>query len=93
LWHGTADTVVSPSNLSSLEAMLARAVGAVGAATEPAEGAVQTVHRDARQRPVLETWLVTGMGHAWSGGDARGTHTYPTGPPATERMLDFLLGR
>jgi hypothetical protein len=32
------------------------------------------------------------MGHAWSGGDVRGTHTYPPGPPATERMLEFLLG-
>jgi poly(hydroxyalkanoate) depolymerase family esterase len=93
LWQGTADTVVSPSNLSSLEAMLARAIGAVGATTEPAEGAVHTMHRDARQRPVLETWLVSDMGHAWSGGDPRGTHTYPAGPPATERMLEFLLGR
>jgi poly(3-hydroxybutyrate) depolymerase len=40
----------------------------------------------------LESWLVRAMGHAWSGGDPRGTHTYPDGPPATERMLDFLLG-
>jgi poly(hydroxyalkanoate) depolymerase family esterase len=93
LWHGTADTVVSPTNLSALEAMLARAIGAVNATTEPVESAVHTMHRDARQRPVLETWLVSGMGHAWSGGDARGTHTYPAGPPATERMLEFLLGR
>jgi poly(3-hydroxybutyrate) depolymerase len=31
------------------------------------------------------------MGHAWSGGDQRGTHTFPSGPNATERMLDFLL--
>ena len=38
-----------------------------------------------------EAWLVREMGHAWSGGDPRGTHTYPAGPPATERMLDFLL--
>ena len=93
LWQGDADAVVNPTNLSALETMLARAIGAVGATTEPAEGAVHTVHRDARNRPVLETWLVPGMGHAWSGGDVRGTHTYPAGPPATERMLEFLLGR
>jgi len=93
LWQGNADAVVSPLNLSALEAMLARALGASSATTEPAEGAVHAVHRDARGRPLLETWLVPGMGHAWSGGDARGTHTYPPGPPATERMLDFLLGR
>jgi len=93
LWHGGSDTVVSSANLTALETMLARAVGAVSATTEPAEGAVHRVHRDARKRPVLETWLVPAMGHAWSGGDARGSHTYPPGPPATERMLEFLLGR
>src|SRR5438876_235426 len=92
-WQGNADAVVSPLTLSALEAMLARALGASSATTEPAEGAVHAVHRDAGGRPRLETWLVPGMGHAWSGGDARGTHTYPPGPPATERMLDFLLGR
>ena len=32
-----------------------------------------------------------GIGHAWSGGDPRGTHTWPPGPPTTDRMLDFLL--
>jgi len=31
------------------------------------------------------------LGHAWSGGDARGTHTAAWGPNATELMLDFLL--
>ena len=93
LWQGDADAVVNPTNLSALETMLARALGTVGATTEPAEGAVHTVHRDARSKIMLETWLVPGMGHAWSGGDVRGTHTYPAGPPATERMLDFLLGR
>ncbi len=92
LWHGAADPVVNPSNLSALEAMLARSAGAVSAVTERAEGAVHALHRDGRGRPVVETWLVPGMGHAWSGGDPRGTHTYPAGPRATERMLDFLLG-
>jgi poly(hydroxyalkanoate) depolymerase family esterase len=93
LWQGGGDAVVSPANLSALETMLARVIGAVSATTEPAEGAIHGVHRDARNRPVLETWLVPSMGHAWSGGDVRGTHTYPQGPPATERMLEFLLGR
>src|SRR5438067_2369837 len=59
---GGADAVVSPQNLSALETMLARAVGAVAAVTEPVEGAVHALHRDARNRPALETWLVPGMG-------------------------------
>lgn len=91
LWQGDADAVVDAANLAALETMLARALGTVGAVTETADGAVRSVHRDRRGTPRLETWLVRSMGHAWSGGDARGTHTFPDGPPATERMLEFLL--
>jgi poly(3-hydroxybutyrate) depolymerase len=82
---------VSVSNLSALETMLARAVGTATVATETVDGAVHSVHRDRRGQPRLESWLVRSMGHAWSGGDPRGTHTFPDGPPATERMLDFLM--
>lgn len=92
LWHGGADAVVSPANLAALETMFTRVGGATAMATELRDGAVWAVHRDARGAPVVETWLVPAMGHAWSGGDARGTHTWPPGPDATARMLDFLLG-
>jgi poly(hydroxyalkanoate) depolymerase family esterase len=91
LWHGGLDSVVNPANLGALETMFARAIGMVSSATESRAGAVTSVHRDARGTPVVETWLIRDMGHAWSGGDARGTHTYPAGPRATDRMLDFLL--
>jgi poly(hydroxyalkanoate) depolymerase family esterase len=91
LWQGALDPVVSPTNLSALETSLARTLRVGGGATGNEPGAVHAVYRDGRGAPVLETWLVTGMGHAWSGGDPRGTHTWPPGPPATERMLDFLL--
>lgn len=91
LWQGGADSVVDAANLSALETMLARALGTATLVTETAEGAVHSVHRDRRGTPRLETWLVRSMGHAWSGGDPRGTHTFPQGPDATERMLDFLL--
>lgn len=93
VWQGGADALVNVANLSALETMLARALGTVGAVTDTVDGAVHSVHRDSRGTPRLETWLVRAMGHAWSGGDPRGTHTYPAGPPATERMLDFLLAR
>lgn len=91
LWHGALDSVVSPTNLTALEAMFARLLRTSAGVTTTEEGAVHAVYRNARGVPVLETWLVRAMGHAWSGGDARGTHTWPAGPSATERMLDFLL--
>ena len=91
LWQGGADTVVNAANLSALETMLARALGTVTSVTDTVEGAVHSAHRDRRGQVRMESWLVRSMGHAWSGGDARGTHTFPDGPPATERMLDFLV--
>jgi len=90
LWQGADDPVVNASSLKALAAMFVRVDGA-GAGTAEASGAV--VHRDAAGRPMVQAWLIEGMGHAWSGGDARGTHAYPSGPSTTDAMLDFLLGR
>jgi poly(hydroxyalkanoate) depolymerase family esterase len=91
LWHGADDPVVTPANLSALATMFARVTGAQAGASEKIDGAARTVYRDAHG-PVIEAWLVSGMGHAWSGGDVRATHTYPRGPNATDLILDFLLG-
>jgi poly(3-hydroxybutyrate) depolymerase len=64
--------------------------GGVAGLPEIVQGAERTVYR-VQDRAVVETWLVRGMGHAWSGGDARGSHTYPPGPDATDAMLRFLV--
>jgi poly(hydroxyalkanoate) depolymerase family esterase len=92
LWQGALDPVVGPANLTALETMFGRLLGVSAGATGREGGAVHAVYRDARGTPLLETWLVRGMGHAWSGGDPRGSHTWPAGPSATEHMLDFLVG-
>ena len=91
LWHGTNDVVVNPVNLDALALMFSRLANVTASTEDRREGALYSLYRDASGRPWLETWLIPGMGHAWSGGDIRGTHTYPPGPSATERMLDFLL--
>jgi poly(hydroxyalkanoate) depolymerase family esterase len=90
LWQGADDAVVNPANLKALGVMFAQLAGAGAPKAEPG-GAM--VHRDRAGHPMVQTWLIEGMGHAWSGGDPRGTHAYPPGPNATEAMLDFLLGR
>jgi poly(hydroxyalkanoate) depolymerase family esterase len=106
LWQGERDPVVRPLNLTALTLMFvdlrkpsdSRKLGDSGRPPSPltstptvVNGAVRTVYRAADGRPVIESWLVSGMPHAWSGGDARGTHTYPAGPDATEAMLRFLV--
>jgi poly(hydroxyalkanoate) depolymerase family esterase len=91
LWHGELDSVVAPRDLDALILMFTRLTTATAAPTEQREGATWSRWHDAQGRDVIEAWLVAGMGHAWSGGSARGTHTFPSGPDATERMLDFLL--
>ena len=49
----------------------------------------RTVHRRA-DNVVAEQWLVHGLGHAWSGGDAGGSFTDKEGPSASEEMLRFF---
>jgi poly(hydroxyalkanoate) depolymerase family esterase len=93
LWHGTEDRVVHVANFEALAHMFRLLHGSLTPTAERRDGAVRTVYRDQRGRAALETWLIGGMGHAWSGGDPRGTHTFPPGPPATARMLDFLLAQ
>ncbi len=91
LWHGADDTTVSPAALDALATMLAQIIGAAPSSTSRDGGAVHRVYTDRERRPRLDTWLVDRMGHAWSGGEPHARHTFPAGPPATDRMLDFLL--
>jgi len=41
-------------------------------------------------RKVLEVWLVSGLGHAWSGGSPKGSYSDSRGPRATTEMWKFF---
>ena len=51
----------------------------------------ETVIRDAAGRPMVAHWQVEGLGHAWSGGDARGSYADPKGPDASAEIVRFFL--
>ena len=59
----------------------------------------RTLYRPAHATPgadsaaavLAEHWVLHSAGHAWSGGDARGSHTDARGVSATDEMLRFFL--
>ena len=94
VFHGDADQTVHSSNAQQV---MARAAG-TGATTErgpvDTNGGRRTV-RTVVRRPggptQAELWLVEGAGHAWSGGNAAGSYTDPSGPDASAEMVRFFL--
>jgi poly(hydroxyalkanoate) depolymerase family esterase len=104
VFHGDLDTTVHPRNAELvLEAALGSARGDEGAgqpltSTEAGRSThglpfTRTVHRDAGSGLALaEHWVVHGVGHAWSGGNASGSYTDARGPDASREMLRFFAG-
>jgi poly(hydroxyalkanoate) depolymerase family esterase len=50
----------------------------------------RTVHQAVDGTPQAEQWLIHGAGHAWSGGNARGSYTDGKGPDASREMMRFF---
>jgi len=94
VFHGDKDTTVHPSNGDEL---IARGVRHVDRDIVVEPGRVpdghaytRTLHQRADGSPHAEQWLIHGAGHAWSGGNARGSYTDGKGPDASREMMRFF---
>jgi poly(3-hydroxybutyrate) depolymerase len=104
VFHGDRDHTVQQSNAAEVvkQAIQAHASGpgakALTESTQTGEARggrrySRTVHTDDAGRVVIESWVLHGAGHAWSGGDARGTYTDGVGPDASAEMVRFFLAQ
>jgi poly(hydroxyalkanoate) depolymerase family esterase len=94
VFHGDRDTTVHPANGDALIAARRRDpadIVVVEPGTMPDGHAfTRTVHRLPDGAVHAEHWVVHGSGHAWSGGDARGSYTDGKGPDASREMMRFF---
>ena len=98
--QGDADTTVNPLNADRIIEQLKKrddaldpgsAVVAAPAERQQAAGSRPYLRQDflQRDRVVARKILVEGLGHAWSGGDARHAFNDTQGPDASRLILDF----
>jgi poly(hydroxyalkanoate) depolymerase family esterase len=94
VFHGDQDTTVHPAAADELIAQGALSV-AKGIVVEPGRvpdghAYTRTVHQRDDGNVHAEHWIVHGGGHAWFGGNAKGTYTDGRGPDASREMLRFF---
>ncbi|SIT74953.1 extracellular catalytic domain type 1 short-chain-length polyhydroxyalkanoate depolymerase [Pontibaca methylaminivorans] len=96
VFHGNADHTVHPSNGAQI---MQQALAAVPKGTAIIDTTGTRAGRDfdcqIATTPegliLLESWVVDGLGHAWSGGDSRGSYTDAQGPAASDEMVRFFF--
>jgi poly(hydroxyalkanoate) depolymerase family esterase len=96
VFHGSGDQTVAPQNATVLwdEAVRSKGSGDVLQLTVSSGG--RTVDRriftEAGDVGSVEEWIIHESGHAWSGGNPKGSYTDGDGPNASAEMVRFFLG-
>ena len=104
VFHGDEDRTVGKGNGAEIveQATAALALEATEPLLPPSRqsgvarggrGYSRTVYADPQGRSPVESWILHGAGHAWSGGDASGSYTNGTGPDASAEMVRFFLSQ
>jgi poly(hydroxyalkanoate) depolymerase family esterase len=94
VFHGSADQTVAPTNATQLwhDAVRSKGRGEVVELTLSVGG--RTIDRRIFKTGdvgSVEEWIIHGAGHAWSGGNPKGSFTDPSGPNASAEMVRFFL--
>ena len=97
IFQGTRDHTVAPRNAEILleEARLAHGAARM-LSREINAGSRSVKHVEVIGQdgiPKVESWLIDGAGHHWSGGDPAGSYAKPDGPRASREMVRFFMGR
>ncbi|WP_037970923.1 alpha/beta hydrolase family esterase [Sulfitobacter noctilucae] len=95
VFHGTADHTVAPANGSRiindvLDSASGQQTQIVNNGTEGGKAFNQTITLSDNGTPLTEHWEISGLGHAWSGGNPNGSYTDANGPDASAEMLRFF---
>jgi len=95
VFHGDRDSTVNVVNAAQIATQARAGQMLEDAVTEgaTADGVRYTRHicADAGGQPRVETWILHGAGHAWSGGSPAGSYTDTRGPDASREMLKFFM--
>jgi poly(hydroxyalkanoate) depolymerase family esterase len=96
VFHGDRDAMVNPVNGDHVVAQAhgkAKLAERVETGSTNGRSFTRRQRTDAKDRVVLEQWVVHGGGHTWFGGDPAGSHTDAGGPNASAEMVRFFLDR
>ena len=96
VFHGDQDRTVHPANADRVaEAALAQLPGKPMRLDHDGfrggRRCATSVFSGPDGGALVELWRIEGAGHAWSGGNAKGSFTDATGPNASEEMVRFFL--
>jgi poly(hydroxyalkanoate) depolymerase family esterase len=101
VFHGDRDYTVNARNGAAIvdQAIAARSDRANfhstvrEGSTSNGRSFTHMVFADAANQPVVESWVLHGLGHAWSGGSLDGSFTDAGGPDASSEMIRFFYSQ
>ncbi len=97
IFHGSADRTIHPSNALRIQEMAYQPTADLSTAKTSGScngrHVTQTVISQKSGRVLVESWVIDGAGHAWSGGNVSGSYADAKGPDASREMVRFFLKR